>query len=94
MDSLSTFDLIVNQKGEILIILFENNNKKENITFSFNKIEKWIKISYNEENFIFFKNVHIRLLNLIDRVNEINVLEIGIEDVGKVVSEYKMFLKK
>lgn len=94
MNSLNTFDLIVNQKGELIIVLFENNYKKENITFSFNKIEKWIKISYNEENFVFFKNVHIKLLNLIDKMNEINVLEIGVEDVGNVVSEYKMFLKK
>ena len=64
--SLNTYDIIENEKGEILVLLYEGKEAPETPTFFVNKHEKYIKITRNSTDIVLIEdldNEHIKKIS-------------------------------
>jgi predicted ribosome-associated RNA-binding protein Tma20 len=91
------FDIIKRKNdGQVAVLIFENEYKKEDVTYEVNRINKSFKIIYTDGE-IFFEEIEDNILNLLKGLSLILITEFNVDNnkssSGKPVNVYEAYYK-
>ena len=76
----NTYEIIENEKGELLVLLYEGEKEPKNPTFFLNKHDKYCKITRNQEEIVLIENLTDEHLEKISALSTLYVCELKFEE--------------
>ena len=76
----NTYEIIENEKGELLILLYEGSKAPENPIFFLNKHEKYVKLTRNIEDIVLIEGLTDEYVEKISKLSTLYVCELQYEE--------------
>ena len=77
------YDIIENEKGEILILLYEGKEAPENPSYFINKREKYIRIARNSKDIVLIEDINDENIKKISAQPSIYICELKYDETLK-----------
>ena len=76
----NTYEIIENEKGELLVLLYEGKKEPKNPTFFLNKHDKYCKITRNPEDIVLIEDLSEEYIKKISKLTTLYVCELKYEE--------------
>ena len=76
----NTYEIIENEKGEVLILLYAGKKAPKNPTFFLNKHDKYCKITRNPEDIVLIEDLTDEYIEKISKLTTLYVCELKYEE--------------
>ncbi len=76
----NTYEIIENEKGELLVLLYEGKKEPKNPTFFLNKHDKYCKITRNPEDIVLIEDLSEEYIEKISKLTTLYVCELKYEE--------------
>ena len=92
------YELVENDKGEIMILIYAKEPTPKNATFSLNKLSGVLKINRTKEDALHIAGLEVESIQKLSKIKQLYVCEIkyreGPNDTNEIVNVYAAALKK
>lgn len=76
----NTYEIIENEKGELLVLLYEGKKEPKNPTFFLNKHDKYCRITRNPEDIVLIEDLSEEYIEKISKLTTLYVCELKYEE--------------